>query len=172
MAERHEHEDDVVARAVQRLPRELTPPSHVAASLSRSLSRRRSANAAWRIAIAASLVIAAFAAGRLTAPAAIAPALSGEAFALLLYGGPADGGDDRAAEYGAWARELARQGRSVSGERLSDEAYMAGRAVNDPLPLQGFFIVEARDAREALELARRHPHARDGTVVVRQINTP
>jgi hypothetical protein len=107
-----------------------------------------------------------------SAPAAVAPGARGQEFALLLYGGPAAAGDGRAAEYGAWARDLARAGRAVSGERLSDDALIAGRAVNDPLPLRGFFIIAARDAGEALELARRHPHARDGTVVVRPINTP
>jgi hypothetical protein len=40
------------------------------------------------------------------------------------------------------------------------------------LPLRGIFLVRARDAAEALDLARRHPHARDGTVVVRPIDTP
>jgi hypothetical protein len=170
MVDRHEPEDDVAA-ALGRLPREMTPPSHVAASLSRSLTRRRSAVAAWRIAVAASLVIAAFTAGRLTAPRS-APPSAGQKFAFLLYGGGSGGGDNRAAEYGAWAVEVRRAGRTVSGERLADTAFVAGAALAESAPLRGFFIVQAANAAEALDLARRHPHARDGTVVVRPIDTP
>lgn len=77
----------------------------------------------WRVAVAASLVAAAFAAGRLTAPRTAVPANDDQKFAFLLYGGAASGGaDDRAAE--------------------------------------------------ALNLARQHPHATSGTVVVRPIDTP
>jgi hypothetical protein len=89
-----------------------------------------------------------------------------------LYGGATGGGDDRAAEYGVWAVGARRGGRAVSGERLADAAFVAGAAFSDPAPLRGFFIVHATDAAEALELAKRHPHARDGTVVVRPIDTP
>jgi hypothetical protein len=163
--------DDDVTAALRGLPREMTPPSRVAASVSRSLSRRRSASAAWRLAVAASLLVAAFAAGRMTSPRT-ASAPTGEQFAFLLYGGAAGGGDDRAAEYGAWARNLARDGRVVTGERLSDAAFLAGTPLPDAAPLRGFFIVEARNAAEALDLARRHPHAKDGTVIVRPVDTP
>ena len=170
MVDRHDPEDDVSA-ALGRLPREMTPPSHVASSLSRSLTRRRSAAAAWRFAVAAALVIVAFLAGRMTAPRG-APPTVGQKFAFLLYGGGSGGGDDRAAEYGAWAVEARRAGRAVSGERLADRAFTAGAALAESAPLRGFFIVQAANAAEALDLARRHPHARDGTIVVRPIDTP
>ena len=173
MVDEPESDDERLAAALRGLPRELPPPSHVASALSRVMSRRRSASAAWRIAMAASLVIAAFAGGRLTAPrSAPPPVAAGQEFAFLLYGGVTGGGDARAAEYGAWARELARSGRAVSGERLADAAWIAGLATTDAAPLRGFFIVQASSPEEALELARRHPHARDGTVVVRPIDTP
>jgi hypothetical protein len=68
--------------------------------------------------------------------------------------------------------ELRRAGGQVRGERLADIAWTAGMPSADPLPLRGFFIIRATNAAEALELARRHPHARDGTVVVRRIDTP
>jgi hypothetical protein len=55
---------------------------------------------------------------------------------------------------------------------LADAAWTAGSTVGDPLPLRGFFIIRAANASEALELARRHPHAQAGTIVVRQIDTP
>jgi hypothetical protein len=165
----HEPDDDVAA-ALRRLPREMTPPPHVRESLRGNFRTNRRVNL-WRVAVAASLVIAAFTAGRLTA-ARPAPAAGGPKFALLLYGGTTGGGDDRAAEYGAWAADARRSGRTVSGERLADAAFVAGATFPDPTPLRGFFIVHATDAAEALELAKRHPHARDGTVVVRPIDTP
>ncbi len=163
--------DDDLAAALQRLPREMPPPDHVRANLRSNLRANPRAHL-WRVAVAASLIALAFAAGRITAPRVAGPAPDGQKFAFLLYGGPTGGGDDRAAEYGAWAVEARRQGRPVSGERLADAAWVAGSAVNDPLPLRGFFIVRARDSAEALALARRHPHAKDGTVVVRPIDTP
>ena len=163
--------DDDLSAALQRLPRELEPPEHVRTNLRSHLRSNQRGNL-WRTAVAASLVAVAFAAGRISAPRApIAPA-EGQKFAFLLYGGPTGGGDDRAAEYGAWAVEARREGRPVSGERLADAAWLAGAAFTDPAPLRGFFIVRARDSAEALDLARRHPHARDGTVVVRPIDTP
>jgi len=170
MPDPHEPEDDV-AVALRRVPREMTPPLHVASALSRSVARRRSAATVWRIAVAASMVIAAFSAGRLTAPRP-APLAFGQKFAFLLYGGGSAGGDDRAAAYGAWAVDARRGGRAVSGERLADAAFVAGAEFSDPAPLRGFFIVQATSSAEALELARRHPHARDGTVIVRPIDTP
>jgi hypothetical protein len=166
-----EHDDELVD-ALRRLPRETAPPSRVVAALIASLRRQSTAGFLWRIAVAASLVIAAFAAGRVTATRSAAAPAEGQKFAFLLYGGSAGGGDDRAAEYGKWAVDLRRAGRQVTGERLADAAWTAGATVGDPLPLRGFFIIDARDAEDAMALARRHPHARDGTVIVRPINTP
>jgi hypothetical protein len=167
-----EPRDDEVAGALRRLPREMTPPSRVAAALAATMPGRSRSRAVWPSAVAASLVIAAFAAGRISAPRPVLAPADGQKFMLLLYGGPTGGGDDRAAEYGRWAGELRRAGRQVTGERLADTTLTAGGTLGDPLPLRGFFIIQARDSAEALDLARRHPHARDGTVVVRPIDTP
>ena len=170
MVDGFDPDDDLAAR-LRGLPREMAPPSRVAASLARSLSRRQSAATAWRVAVAVSLLVAAFFAGRFSAASRPADH-TGQAFAFLLYGGVSGAGDDRAAEYGAWARDLTRSGRRVSGERLADQSAVAGMAMHDNAPLRGFFIVEAANAAEAIDLARRHPHARDGTIVVRAIDTP
>ena len=164
--------DDELLNALRRLPREMTPPSLVAARLVTALPGRFQRRAMWQLAVAASLVVAAFAAGRVSAPSAVNAPAGGQKFAFLLYGGTPGGGDDRAAEYGKWALELRRAGRQVTGERLADTAWTAGSSVSDPLPLRGFFIIEAQDSREALDLARRHPHAQDGTIIIRQIDTP
>jgi hypothetical protein len=168
MMERHESDDDVAA-ALHALPREMTPPAHVGVRLA-SRVRSRARRPIWRAAIAACLVAAAFAAGRVTAPRIATAPPAGQKFALLLYGGGS--GDDRAAEYGAWAVEVRRNGRQVSGERLADISMQAGMPLEGVEPVRGFFIVQARDAADAFELARRHPHAEVGTIVIRPIDTP
>ena len=114
-----EGEDESVAAALRRLPREIAPPPHVRAAVAARVPSR-AGRAAFRAAVAASLLVAAFVAGRATAPAPATPA-SGQKFALLLYGGAVGGGDDRASEYAAWAmeelrRHSSRPDRSKGGE--------------------------------------------------------
>lgn len=163
--------DDELSAALQRLPREVEPPASVREHLRVHVRASRRPEV-WKVAVAASLVVAAFAAGRASAPTPTAMTSTDQKFMFLLYGGPSGAGDDRAAEYGAWAVEARKQGRPVSGERLADATWMAGRSMPEPERVRGFFIVRARDAGEAVELARRHPHAKDGTVVVRPVDTP
>ena len=114
-------------------------------------------------------------------------------FALLLYGGPASTSADEeealVAEYGGWARDLASRGRYVTGEKLGEIATTlgagAGAGTNvgaEPRsiasgsgdvagPVVGFFIIGARSAEEAEEIARTIPHLRHGgRVVVRPID--
>ena len=141
MNHRSDPDDDLTA-ALQRLPRELPAPEHVRANLRANLRGSLRSNDRvnlWRTAVAASLIAVAFAAGRLTVPRVAVSPVEGQKFVFLLYGGPTGGGDDRAAEYGAWAVEARRQGRPVSGERLADAAWFAGAAIADPLPLRGSY---------------------------------
>lgn len=166
--------DDSIADALRALPREQAPPARVRDAVKTMHQRQRRwrmARRAWPVAVAASLILGAFAAGRMTASPQAPPA-SGREFAFLLYGGGTGGGDDRAAEYGRWARALHNRGVAVSGERLADQAWIAG----DPRPadavVRGFFIVRAPDGAAAVEMARSHPHARIGTIEIRPIDTP
>lgn len=163
--------DDDLVRELQHLPKEKTPPERVRAAVARELGahRRRSrGRAAWRVAVAASLLAGAFLLGRFSAPAR-APQAPAREFALLLYGGASDEvAGDRVSEYGAWAARVRREGRAVSGERLDDESWTVGGGSNQML--QGFFIVEARDAEDAQALARAHPHTKyGGTIVIRPV---
>jgi hypothetical protein len=168
-----EPDDDLVA-ALGALPRELDPPPHVAAALlaSRRDDPRRWSRTAWRVAVAASLLAATFAAGRWSAPGAPGAPDAGREFAFLLYGGAPGGTDGHAKAYGAWAMDLRRRGVPVSGERLADAAWVAGEPRPADAPIRGFFIVRAPDAAAAVEMARRHPHARVGTIEVRPVDTP
>ena len=135
----------------------------------------------WKqIAIAAGLVVAAligYGAGALRerqSPlrAASAATDSTPRFLLLLY----DSGDPAAtpsaerrvkivAEYSAWARSLAAEGRLVSAEELSDAPpeWLGGsvRTV-DGAYIGGFFLIRARDLSEARHIAERCPHLKYG----------
>ena len=164
-------DDETLRAALRRLPREIAPPPRVRAVVAARVPSR-TWRTALRGAMAAALLVAAFWSGRATAPRDTLTAVKGQEFALLLYGDRPGGTDARAAEYADWAVARRREGRRVFGERLAGAGWTAGETMIDPAPLQGFFIVEARDADEALDLARRHPHARIGTVLVRPIDTP
>jgi hypothetical protein len=109
---------------------------------------------------------------RLRGPSSPAPALP--RFALFLYQTPASLADpadsrERVAEYKAWARSVARQGRLVGGEKLQDSgALLAGAAAEERVlesaegVLSGYFVIQAPDLAEALEVARSCPHLRHG----------
>ena len=117
-----------------------------------------------------------------------APMLEGDQFVLLLFQSeeyrPAptpDARRDRVREYGAWARETAKSGRSVTGEKLAaDGKWCLMRdgqiEVRDPAAdslrgtLAGYFVIGASSYDEAVDVARGCPHLRyGGTVEVRRI---
>ena len=144
----------------------------------------RSAPSGWRswdrLAIAAALVIAAltgYAAGFLRerpSPVRTAAASTDSTprFLLLLYdpGNPAarpsaDSMTAIVAEYSAWARSLANEGRLVVAEELADTPpeWLGGsvRTV-DGERIGGFFLIRARDLSEARQIAARCPHLKYG----------
>jgi hypothetical protein len=105
-------------------------------------------------------------------------------FLLLLYedtgfvvGSPAEQ-QARVRQYSAWARERAREGRLLSGEKL-EEVGEELRGALGPAPLgrdrlkdepRGFFVVVAPDAAAAAAIAAGCPHLRHGgRIVVRPI---
>jgi len=167
--------DDELAARLRGLPREVPPPPGLIESIlaARRSERRRSSNWIWNATVAASLVMAAFALGRTSAPTPTAGTGEGQEYIFLLYGGPT-GQDDssRVGEYGRWAQSLAKQGTPVSGERLADRAVSVGPAREANALVRGYFIVRAPDEASALQMATGHPHAVDGTIEVRQIDTP
>jgi hypothetical protein len=85
-------------------------------------------------------------------------------------------------EMGKFAGELAAQGKIRGGAPLFPEEQGArvrvskGRPVVTDGPftetkevIGGFFMIEARDRREAVSIAKRCPHARVGFVEVRRV---
>lgn len=109
-------------------------------------------------------------------------------FMLLLYDRPGDwlGLSSEQmqkviAEYSAWAERMREAGKLVAAEKLRDEGgrvlgrdgvvvavdYAEAKEV-----LGGFFLVEAADYEEAVQLARSCPHARYGArTEIREVQT-
>jgi hypothetical protein len=91
------------------------------------------------------------------------------------YRGPADSTEAlaRVREYGAWAGDLAREGRLVSAGELAPggiAVHADGRAPADAGGVSGYFLIRAGSAAEAERLAGQSPHLRyGGTVVVRSV---
>ena len=93
---------------------------------------------------------------------------------------PAADRTDTMAKMGRFAGELAQQGKLQGGNPLKAEATRV--AVHGGKPsvtdgpfaetketVGGFFVVEAADRKEAVELAKRAPHLAIGPVEVREV---
>jgi hypothetical protein len=86
------------------------------------------------------------------------------------------------AEYGTWMQEMSERGALQGGERLRPVAeaktvrIQAGGVVATDGPfaetkeqLGGFYLVDAKDLDDAIDMASRIPAARHGSVEVRPI---
>lgn len=85
-------------------------------------------------------------------------------------------------KYGAWGRALAEKGRLLASHKLTDEGGKVVRgqgerfgAVDGPYAegkeiVAGFFLIEARDYSEALDMVRECPHLQFGTVELREVD--
>ena len=81
------------------------------------------------------------------------------------------------ARYGAWAGQMASQGRLKGGHKLEDGTvrHMSGRTVTDgPFPetkevVGGYFLITAASYDEAVEMASTFPHLDFGRIEVRRI---
>jgi hypothetical protein len=133
-----------------------------------------------RVALAASIVIAAglgFAAGRVQRTA---PAHDGPQFLLLLREDSTYRDDrpvgDIVREYGRWADSLRRNEQLVLAEKLGDERADVVDPQTDFRPDQGespttgFFLVRAPDLEAARAIAAASPHVKyGGRVVIRSV---
>jgi len=85
-------------------------------------------------------------------------------------------------KYRAWAGRLAAAGKMAGGAKLTDEggkwlSMQKGRVtiVDGPYSeakevVGGYFMIQAQDYAEAMELARDCPHLAQGRIEVRQVD--
>ena len=157
------------------MPRDIDPPAALEQRITADLLRRgllSSRIPRGLLLAAAALIPIAFVAGLLVGRTeSRAPK---DHYLLLLYQGPAFRGgaeQDLVAEYGAWARELRRDGHLVEGRRLQEPRARLGNAPPEVETLSGFFRVRAESLTAAEDLARTCPHLDyGGTVEVRAID--
>ena len=80
--------------------------------------------------------------------------------------------------YGDWAADLRALGRHISAEKLTEEpgVRIAMNGTVSPAldmsaasNLSGWYLLRARNYDEAVALARRGPHLRYGSILVRQV---
>lgn len=83
--------------------------------------------------------------------------------------------------YIAWTEDLGREGRLVASERLVDgegrvvsgrggeQRILDGPYAESKEVVGGFWIIEADDYAQALELIREHPHLEYGSLELREI---
>jgi hypothetical protein len=184
----HRDDDDEALKELRDLPREIAPPDGAEARTVTALrdrglivsGQRLPLRTAAVLLLPIALTISGFAAGWFLRPMARDSVASHShdqpRFVLLLYGrtGSESVQDDSVAEYGRWARDLARHGTGVSGEKLVDAPPTivgAQFTAGAPADLRGYFIVEAADEQHARILAVSHPHVkRGGTIVIRRID--
>jgi hypothetical protein len=195
--EREEELPEETARALRSLKSENMPPqgledrvvSHLKErGILRASSRHRWLRVAAALAACLALLVAGAAVGARFSSLISQPEPAGERFVLLLYEGAgyqasAPGTErERIAEYGAWAQGLRKSGELVAGEKLKDGEQVLGSAVVPagaaggypgmrPGTLGGYFIIAAKDAGQAREIASTCPHLRHGGwIVIRQID--
>lgn len=112
-------------------------------------------------------------------------------FILMLHENPAHYADitpeemqQMVAQYGAWGKKLAEQGRYVGGHKLTDEGGKQMRKQRGALAVTdgpyselkeivgGLYIIEAPDYDSAVAIASDCPHLDNGWIEVRQIDRP
>jgi hypothetical protein len=168
------------------LESETPPPPHLKERLLATLRARQlieparpSRSFAWPLIAAAACLVVGFAGGFAVRGSPVSEG-SAPRYLLLLYedstyqdaARPAE----RAAEYSAWARSLAAEGRAISGDELAvDSQVVASPPATSRIALGtlgGFFLIGAANEADAVAVARNSPHVKyGGTIVVRPIMT-
>ena len=106
-------------------------------------------------------------------------------YMLLIYSnenGEGDGTPDVIARYGAFTQDVRDKGKLVTADRLQPTAAATtvrirngetlvtdGPFAETKEQLGGYYLIEAKDADDALEVAARIPGARHGSIEVRPV---
>jgi hypothetical protein len=179
MSDDFELSDEERAR-LERLKRDLIPPSHIEADLIDALRRLRLIRDRRSRSMTAAILAASVAAG-LVATLLVYRQIRDRAhldqpeFVLLLYAGNETGATpSRRDEYSAWARSIAAQGTTISGLELVEPSEQMAVLPDHPASVapaqpRGFFVVRARDLADARRIAATCPHLQyGGTIVLRR----
>jgi Putative zinc-finger len=177
----------VALAALADWPRDPQLPLRLEDRLLSAVRRRRPGPWARRIAAVLALALVGgggFAAGRATVPGPNVPVTAGSDTTLGTYlllleeqEWPQRRPSGRQG-YTAWAQALRAEHRLVSAEKLTDESGFriqpTGRVLRPeesgcPANVSGWFLLRARTYDDAIALARRGPHLRYGSVLVRQV---
>ncbi|MBK5258280.1 MAG: hypothetical protein JJE51_01685 [Thermoanaerobaculia bacterium] len=178
--ERIQEDGDEIRRALQALPVERPVTAAQAAVLAAKLKESRTRRRRFgELALAATIAMVAFLAGRTTVVPAAVPAEP--AYMLLVHDDLPPQADSAKLheEYGRWAAGLAEGGRLSGGEELGDTRLLlepgagsdvARTSARSTRSIGGYFLLTVGNEAEALAIARDCPHLkRGGTVEVREI---
>jgi hypothetical protein len=170
---------------LERLRQEVAPPPEMEAGLVARLEReglisRRPVSRRWLAPLAVAAAAGLFALGGYWSRAPERPA--GPRYVLFVEVGPGQAvtGDallSRIREYRDWSVRMRASGHGLGGEKLAGGGWsLEGDSAQDLPPRSdgfetgGYFLLQARDDAEALEIARTHPHLKHGgRMVLRRI---
>lgn len=161
------------------LPREIAPPpslkARVVASLYGSGLLRAKRRYPVRLAAILAAALLVFVAGRLSSRWRLASGPAPLEYALLLYQDSSfDSRPGNRREYDAWADSLTGRGIEVQGWALGSTSRLLNGSGDERAgagAMSGLFILRAKDASEALAIARTCPHLRHGgTISLRPVD--
>jgi hypothetical protein len=178
---------------LQTLRREVPPPPAMEAELLARLSREgliaRRASRRYGVVLAAAAAAGIFALGLAAGgalrrtPTTTAPVAAASPRYVLFVESPVGESmtDEqmmaRVKEYRGWSVRMRSEGHGLGGEKLADGGWslLGDSAValgppSEGFVLGGYFLLQARDDAQALEIARTHPHLKHGgRMVLRRI---
>lgn len=198
---RNERDDELSTEekeALASLPREETPPEHLARKVvamlkedgmieNRTTSQSSSRyGTSIRLLAATLAAIALLAAGFFAGKWKAQPATHNQPmFALFLYSPATEPeNDEHVQEYAGWIRNVGKSGRLAGGEKLTNTGRVlqmtegnlsiAGfpTAPQNQMVLGGYFIIQAKNYEEAVQIATSCPHLKYGGIIeLRQIDS-
>lgn len=74
-------------------------------------------------------------------------------------------------EYRTWAGDLAKKGKLIAAEKLTNESIPLGNIPSTTSMASGYFVIEAASLKNAIEIAKTNPHLTyNGGIEVRPID--
>ena len=170
------------------LPRHRTPPPHLEETIMSELHKRgllkTGAQSGWnwitKIAAVLALLVLGGAGGYFAGKSETAsrePIQKNPLYVLLIRESPMRlNGENLVAEYGKWAAGVYKAGRFITGEKLRGTGRILSNSgeslkieevsfVSGDGQLGGYFIIEAKDYDDAVQIASQCPHLKYGGII-------